>query len=205
VITALLLAAGASRRFGTAKLVQDLGGAAVVRWSVDALNDTRIADIVVVVPPDHDDLRRALDGSSARLVVNPEADRGMGLSIACGVLATRDEANAVLLALGDEPFVSTDVLRRVLDRYDTGDARIVAPRFAGVIGHPVLFDRAVFAELAKLDGDRGARAIVERDPARVRYVEYDQPAPPDVDTPDDLARARRHAQNRSPSNSRDHA
>jgi molybdenum cofactor cytidylyltransferase len=202
VIAALLLAAGASRRFGSAKLVQDLRGTPLIGWSVRALRDPRVTDVVVVVPPDHDALRAAIGGTGVRFVVNYEADRGIARSIACGVAmaATRPDTRAVVVALGDEPFASLEVFARVLDRYEQGDALIVAPRFTGVIGHPVLFDRAVFPELAELDGDQGAHAVVLRDPARLRYVDFDHDPPRDVDTPDDLAFARRQAQNTSPSN-----
>jgi len=73
----------------------------------------------------------------------------------------------------------------------------VAPRYRGTPGHPVLFDHSVFAELRALDGDRGARAVIERDPSRVAIVEVDAPPPGDVDTPEDLARLRRARQNMS--------
>jgi molybdenum cofactor cytidylyltransferase len=199
VIAAVLLAAGSSRRFGASgsKLLADLNGSPVIRWSAAALREPRVSELSVVTDGS-DALRVALEGTGARIVRNPEAARGMGCSIACGVAALSPEVRAVLIALGDEPFLDPDVVRVVLDRYDARGAAIVAPRFAGVQGHPVLFERSTFAELAALDGDQGARAVIERDGERVDYVDLPGPAASDVDTPDDLALARARAQNKAP-------
>jgi molybdenum cofactor cytidylyltransferase len=199
VIAAVLLAAGSSRRFGTntSKLLQDLNGTPLIRWSAAALREPRVTELIVVAA-DSAALHLVLDDLDARIVPNPEAARGIGRSIACGVAAVRPGTRAVLIALGDEPFLDTTVVRDVLDRYETTGAAIVAPRFGGVQGHPVLFDRVTFRELEALDSDRGARGVIERDPARVEYVDCAEPALPDVDTPDDLALARARAQNKAP-------
>jgi molybdenum cofactor cytidylyltransferase len=155
----------------------------------------------VVVPPEHTDLRRALAGVDARFVVNPKPDDGIASSLACGVNALRAGTEAVLVALADEPMVGRDVLSRVVERYRAGAVDIVAPRYRGIPGHPVLFAGAVFDELRVLSGDRGARSVVDRDPTRVATVELED-APVDVDTPADLARLRRQAQYISPSTPR---
>lgn len=190
MIAALVLAAGASKRFGAPKLLQDLAGKAVVRWSADALAGTPGIDgeTLVVVPPEHAALRDALRGAPVRLVVNAHAADGMAASLACGVRALRDDVDAVLVALGDEPRLTPRHHERVLACYRQGGALIVAPTYRGARGHPVLFDRTVFPELSALTGDHGARALVDRDPTRVAMLEMDEPHPVDVDTPDDLAR-----------------
>lgn len=196
MIVALVLAAGASKRFGAQKLLQDLAGTPVLRWSVNALAGVRgVADeVVVVVPPEHATLRDALRGASVRLVVNERAADGMGASLACGVRALGPDVDAVLVALGDEPRLTRGHHERVVDRYRPGGVAIVAPTYRGARGHPVLFDRRVFPELATLTGDRGARSVVERDPRRVELLEMNEPHPVDVDTPEDLARVRSDAQ-----------
>lgn len=206
MIAAVLLAAGAGRRFGArSKLLQDLHGAPIVRRSADALRHPAIGELIVVVPPANAELRAALDGVSARFVVNPDPDLGMGASIAHGVAALGAGIEAAFIALADEPAVHPSVIDRLAVVLGGGGAgrsggaatrriTIVVPVFQGVRGHPVLFDRAVFAELAELSagGDAGARAITDRDPGRVVYLEQDRPKPIDVDTVEDLARLRRH-------------
>lgn len=190
MIAALLLAAGAGRRFGGPKLLQDLDGKPVVRWSVETYRHPLVGEIVVVVPPEHEDIRRALAGLDVRIVVNPDPGLGMGSSLARGVAALGAEIEAVLIALADEPRVNPAVFERAVARYRTGDVSIVVPTFGGVRGHPVLIDRSVFDELRALSGDRGARAVTDRDASRVAIVEMGESRPIDVDTPADLARLR---------------
>jgi molybdenum cofactor cytidylyltransferase len=188
VISALLLAAGASRRFGAPKLLQSLGGRPLVQWSTAALCASGVEEVIVVVPPDDGELRAALGQLPVRVVVNALAGAGMGDSIATGVSALGPAMDALLVALGDEPLLSPEHVTQVVERYRVGDAQIVAPTYRGVRGHPVLFDRTVFPELAALTGDRGARAVVDHDPSRVAFLEMHVAAPGDVDTPEDLAR-----------------
>jgi molybdenum cofactor cytidylyltransferase len=201
VIAALLLAAGAARRFGSAKLLQELNGKPIVRWSAEALRAGPVDTIIVVIPPENQELHRALDGLDARFVVNPRPDDGMGSSLACGVSSLEPGTEAVLVALADEPMLGRDVLSRVVERYRAGDVDIVAPKYRGIPGHPVLFGSAVFDELRVLTGDRGARAVVDRDPDRVATIELEE-RPIDVDTPADLARLRQQAHYISPSTPR---
>jgi molybdenum cofactor cytidylyltransferase len=205
VIAALLLAAGAGRRFGDSpKLLEELDGSALVRRAANALADPRIGELIVVVAPEHrDGIERALSGVEARVVVNPRAASGVGSSISCGITALSPGATAVLIALADEPAPSARARDAVLGEFarNDPDVRIVAPSFRGTPGHPVLFTRAVFGELEALAGagDRGARRIVDSDRTRVAIVDIDEDPPADVDTPADLARLRTVAQNTTPS------
>jgi molybdenum cofactor cytidylyltransferase len=208
VIAALLLAAGAARRFGAPKLLQPLEGKPLVRWSAEWLCGSPVDEIVVIVPEEHDAIRRALAGLDVRFVVNPLADRGMSGSIARGLDALTPNVTAAVVALADEPMAGRAALLRVVERYEAGrqgGVAIVAPTYHGVSGHPVLFDRSTFDELRALTGDRGARVVVDRDPDRVAFVELNEAQPIDVDTPADLARLARHARQAqfiSPSHSR---
>jgi len=192
VIAGVLLAAGASRRFGAPKLLQDVNGRPLLRVSAEALLDS-VDALVVVVPAGDEPYGRALRGLDARVIVNAEAARGMATSLACALDAVPAEAEAAIVALADSP-PSPDVLRRLAARHGEGGASIVAPSYRGVLAPPVLFARAVFAELRALRGDQGARVVVERVPDRVARIELDAPPPEDVDTPADLARLREDAQ-----------
>lgn len=192
MIAALLLAAGASRRFGggNQKLVQELNGQPVVRWSAASLIGGPVDDVIVVVGSNDAPVRDALKGLPVRFVRNGAADDGMASSVAVGVSAVLAETDAALIVLGDEPLAGRVPLERVVQRYKEGGAAVVAPTFRGVRGHPVLFERSVFPELLALTGDRGARAVADREPGRLALVELDLPKPVDVDTPADLARLR---------------
>lgn len=191
MIPTILLAAGASRRFGAPKLLQELDGKPLIRWTAEALDAVAPDDVLVVVPPFAGLIREALSGLRVRFAENRRAEEGMGTSIAAGISAVDDRAEAVLLTLADVPFGPALVLPAVVQRYRKGGAAIVAPSYRGVPGHPVLFARAVFPELAVLDGDRGARVVIEHDPSRVVTIDVDAEPPRDVDTAEDLARLRR--------------
>lgn len=192
MITAILLAAGAARRFGAPKLLQHLDGKPVVRWSAEALHGAPVDEIIVVVPPSHEAIRRALSGLDVRFVVNPQPDDGMGASLARGIAAVGADTEAIVVALADEPMAGRSALEKVVERFREGGegTRIVVPRFRGTRGHPVLFERSLFDELRSLTGDQGARAVTDRDPGRVAIVDVDAAKPVDIDTPHDLERLR---------------
>jgi molybdenum cofactor cytidylyltransferase len=123
-----------------------------------------------------------------KFVENRSAEDGIGTSIAAGAAAVDDDVDGVLVTLADVPFGPSLILPAVVLRFRKEGAEIVTPSYRGTPGHPVLFGRSILPELRALSGDRGARSIVEADPARVTTLELDMEPPRDVDTPDDLAR-----------------
>ena len=190
MIPTILLAAGSAGRFGAQKLLQELDGKPLIRWTAEALDAVVPDHLLVVVPPHAGKLRAALSGLRVRFVENRRAEEGMGTSIAAGVAALDPDAEAVLVTLADVPFGPSLILPAVVQRFRKGVDEIVAPSYRGAPGHPVLFARSVFPELLALEGDRGARAVIDRDPARRFTLELDVEPPRDVDTPEDLARLR---------------
>lgn len=187
MIAGLLLAAGGSSRFGSQKLLATLHDVAVVRHSASML--AGVVDCAfAVVGADADAVERALDGLGLVIVRNQRWGDGLSGSLRAGVALLPADADAVLVALGDQPLVARETFEAVVTRWRAGGASIVAPVFRGERGHPVLFAREVFTELARLRGDVGAREVIRRDPARVALVEIADSLPVDVDTPDDLRR-----------------
>jgi molybdenum cofactor cytidylyltransferase len=193
VVSAVVLAAGLSRRMGRRKLLLEIEGRPLVRWSVESLLP-HVHEAVVVTGPDDVAIREALSPLDVRFAENPLPEAGQGASIAVGVAALGPEVEAAIVALGDQPRLPADVIPRIVEAFRRTGRPVVAPVYRGTQGTPVLFARATFAELVALTGDAGARRIVERDPARVARVELDVDMPLDVDTPEDLARLRRQVQ-----------
>jgi len=187
MIAGIVLAAGLSKRMGKAKLLLNLEGKALVRWSVEGLLP-HVDVVLVVTPPDDLALRQALDGLDVRFVVNPRPEDGQGTSIAAGAAALPAGTDAVVIALGDQPRLPDGLLTMLLDAFRREGKPIAAPVYRGTQGTPVVFASSLFGELRTLDGDAGARALVRRDPSRVAVVSVDTPMPPDVDTPEDYAR-----------------
>jgi molybdenum cofactor cytidylyltransferase len=141
--------------------------------------------VVVVAGHERAAIQAALTGLAATVVTNPEPEAGQGHSIAVGVAALPADAEGVLIGLGDQPDVPREVVTGLVAALGRGRAMIAAPVYREGRGNPVLFDRRVFPELLGLSGDRGARAVVERDPSRVTLVTFDLPMPKDVDTRED--------------------
>ena len=177
---ALLLAAGRGTRFGGGKLVASLDGAPIVRHAAARVLAGRPAELLVVVAPGDDAVPGALDGLPLRIVRAPARDGGLSASLRAGLTALPAAARRVLVALGDQPGLDPAVVERVMA---APHAPIVLPRYRGVRGHPVRFDRALLPELDRVEGDRGAREVIARDPARVHELDVDAPPPGDVDTP----------------------
>jgi molybdenum cofactor cytidylyltransferase len=188
LIAAIVLAAGLARRMGgRQKLLLPLAGKPVVRWSVEHVL-AHVQDAVVVTGRDDQAVREALAGLPVRFVVNPCPEAGQGSSIASGASALSPSAAAALVVLGDQPRLPAGVIPALLAARNRTGKAIVAPVYRGTRGTPVLFDAAVFPELAALTGDVGARSVVDARVERVATVQVDAPVPLDVDTPEDLAR-----------------
>ena len=187
MIAGIVLAAGFARRMGRQKLLLDLRGKPVVRWSVEAILP-HVGDAVVVTGQDDAGVRQALEGLPVRFAVNPQPQAGQGSSIAVGMAALKPWTAAVLVVLGDQPRVPDGVIPALLQAREKSGKPIAAPVYRGIQGTPVLFAGEVFGELARLSGDAGARAVVQARPERVARVAIDAPMPPDVDTPEDYAR-----------------
>ena len=187
MIAAVVLAAGLARRMGRQKLLLQLQGKPVVRWSVEHVV-SHVEDVVIVTGPDDSALRQALEGLTVRFVVNPRPQDGQGTSIAAGVAALKPWTTAALIALGDQPRMPAAVVPALLEALRRSGKAIVAPLYQGVQGTPVVFSSEVFAELRALKGDAGARAVVKENPERVELVAFDLAMPPDVDTPEDYAK-----------------
>ena len=201
MIVGVLLAAGSARRFdGTQKLLASVpnrnGERAVplVRLAVLGLCEAGL-DHVVVLGREAEAVRACVADIGSTFVVNPAFSSGMSSSLRVGVehaLAHWQAVDGLLIALGDQPLAGTGIAEVLVERFQSPAGQgskplIVAPRYRGELGNPVLFDRALAPELLAVTGDRGARGVVERDPTRVSYVDFDRTAPRDVDTAGDVS------------------
>lgn len=187
MIVGLLLAAGGARRFGSQKLVANFRGRPLVCQAAAALGGLTDATIAVV-GRDAQAVREALGGVATLVIENREWASGLASSLRVGIDSLPQDAEAVVIALGDQPGVDPEVARTVIARWRESGRPIVVPRFRDGRGHPVLFAREVFEELRSLTGDVGARPVIERVPGRVAEVAVDAQVPEDVDTPEDLDR-----------------
>jgi molybdenum cofactor cytidylyltransferase len=189
-IAAIVLAAGGSVRMRGPKQLLPIDGQPMVRRVVEAVCGASLAQVVVVTGAYADEVEWALDGLPVELVANEAWSEGMSTSLRMGLGALRQEIQAVLIVLADQPALTSQVLSALVLRYRTTGAPIVAPVCRGRRGNPVLFDRRLFDELMAVEGDQGGRILLTRYAAEVQQVEIDDPAVLfDVDTLQDYQEA----------------
>lgn len=181
-----VLAAGESKRFGPQKLLARWQRKPLVSYSLRAAQRACPGGVLLVSGHEAEAIEAAANGNADMIARNSEFAGGIGTSIAAAVHACRDDAEALLIALGDQPLVTADHLRAVIAAWDGSPHGIVATAYAGTVGPPVLFGRAYFAALAALDGEEGAKSVLLEFRKHVVTLEF-RPAAVDVDTPGDLA------------------
>jgi molybdenum cofactor cytidylyltransferase len=187
---AILLAAGESRRMGYPKPLLKLGSRTFIEILAAAMLQS-VARLIVVVGAHADAVRAAIPADPRILVVeNPDFLKGQLSSIKAALPRVGAAAAGALIHLADHPMVRAETFAAVVDSYRRAGMPIAIARYRGRRGHPVLFARELFVELAAAPEDQGARAVVLADPSRVAYVDVDDPGVlADLDTPEDLDRA----------------
>jgi molybdenum cofactor cytidylyltransferase len=190
MIVGLLLAAGGANRFGSQKLVAPYRGQPLVSHAARRLRAATDATIAVL-GSDADAVATVLMDCDVSAIVNDYWRDGLSTSLRMGVRALPAAAEAIVVALGDQPELDTATVRGLVDEWRANGLPIVTARYRGVRAPPVLIARAVFAEIETLRGDNGAKPLMDRMPERVAFVDVDTDVPFDVDTPEDLARESR--------------
>ncbi len=202
-IAAVVLAAGRSSRFRSAggaeetKLVAKLEGKPIVRRVVEAALCSRAWPVIVVVGHARGPVEAALAGSPVAIAFNRDFEAGIASSLRTGLAAAPADADGAVILLGDMPNVVPRLIDDLIGAFEAQPtARAVAPIREGRRGNPVLIARALFGQAMELTGDEGARrllAALDRD--TVIHVAATSDVSFDVDTPDDLAAARRAGKN----------
>jgi molybdenum cofactor cytidylyltransferase len=187
-VFALVLAAGESRRLGQPKQLLDLAGKPLVTHVVEHALAAPVDGVVVVIGSHASEVELALRGLSVYRVFNPHFAQGQGASLAAGIRAMPSTVDAVVVMLGDVPGVTPDAIGAVVARWRETRAPAVVARYGGEQGHPVLFDRGVFFELASLEGDVGGREILRALGDLVEGIDLPGETPSDVDTEEDWER-----------------
>lgn len=190
-VAALLLAAGrASRMQGSHKLLAAFDGTALVRRGAEAALAGRPDRVVVVTGHRAEEIEAELAGLAVEIVRNPDYAEGMSTSLRAGIAALDPDCGGVVVMLADMPHVKGSDVRRLLDVFaETGSRAVVRAVSGGKRGNPVVLPRAAFAAVLQLEGDVGARNIIESAGLDVLDVEIGAAAHVDVDTPEALAAA----------------
>ncbi len=188
-VHAVVLAAGRSSRMGGSnKLMAKFDGKPLLYLVTERVLASKAAGAVVVTGHQSERSEGALVGLSVKVAHNPDYTSGLASSLQTGIAALPASAAGALVVLGDMPGVGTADLNRMIDAFEAaGGSAVVRATAGGKRGNPVILPRELFAEVATLEGDTGARHLVEK--SAVIDVELGEGAALDVDTPEMLAHA----------------
>ncbi len=190
-IAAVILAAGASTRFGRPKQLLDWGETPLLAHVTGVTLSAGFAPVIVVLGCRAEAARAALErfAHPTQIVMNWRWQQGMSTSVQTGLAALPPTTEAAIFLQCDQPLVTADLLREMAARFKETDAPIVHPTHAGQRSTPVLFARRLFPELAAITGDEGGRSLIARYAKDVAAVEVADPdVLVDVDTPADYER-----------------
>ena len=191
-ISAVLLAAGESKRLGANKLLLDIGGETLLERAIKVLLRSHVDEVLVVVGFEAARVSRRLRGKPIRLVLNRDHREGMASSLRVGVAHTARSAHGVVIGLADQPWLTSDTVDRLVDAYRGTSKGIVCPTYGGMRGHPVIFNMKRYKEvLLSLRGDTGGRSVIDAHEDDLLEVPVDSPGViRDIDLWEDYQTAR---------------
>ena len=188
----IILAAGNSSRLGRPKqLLPYRGKTLLAHIATEALN-ADLYPVVVVTGAYQAEVADSLRGQPLELIFNPAWQEGMASGIVAGVskiLSLHPGAEAIIIAVCDQPFISSALLRQLVASYDTSKKGIVACAYADSVGTPVLFERPYFEQLLSLSGSEGAKKLLKQHPTDLATIPFPQ-GHIDIDTEEDIQKLR---------------
>lgn len=191
-IAAVVLAAGASQRFGDDnKLLARIDGRTLIERVVNALAIGGAADIVVVTGHDRTAVETALRGRPVRFAHNANWETGMGSSIGAGIAALDESAAGAFIVPGDVPLLSAQLVASLIGAFASTERIVYPATRAGEQRNPVLWPRRHFGALLALPRSTGAKALLQLVASDCLAVAADDAVLSDVDTPADLEAARK--------------
>jgi len=173
MVSAILLAAGEAKRMGKLKQLMPLGSSTMVEQTIDNLLASRVSEVIVVLGYKAEEVMKRIASKPVKITVNPMYSQGMGTSIAAGLKLVDSRAVAVMLALGDQPFVDSPTIDRLIEEFRLMTKGIAIPAYRGRRGHPIIFSIKYKAQLSVLTSDIGGREIIKEHPEDVLEVAVD--------------------------------
>jgi molybdenum cofactor cytidylyltransferase len=194
MIVGVILSAGESSRMGRPKALLPIDGVRFIEKIVTTLKATRVGQIVVVLGHNVTELRRKVSDLPVDLVINPDYKQGQLTSLRAAIHSIEggrdpERVDGILVHLVDHPYINAELVNLMIERFYETKKLIVVPRYQNRRGHPVIFSRALFAELLAAPLDRGAKAVVHAHRDDTLEIDTnDEGAIIDIDTPEDHRR-----------------
>ncbi|MCK5425227.1 MAG: molybdopterin-binding/glycosyltransferase family 2 protein [Emcibacter sp.] len=172
-IAALILAAGQSKRMGQDnKLLLPYENETVLSHVLEQVEQAGLTEISVVTGHQRQEVEQAISRHDVTFVHNDIYDEGMSTSVKLGISSLPDNIDAVLIILGDMPNISAGILRQIIVAYDPAqDHSIVIPMHNSKRGNPILWDGEFFSEFKRLEGDMGAKILLNEYPEYIHEVD----------------------------------
>ena len=189
MISAILLAAGESRRMGRPKQLLEWHGKTLLQHVLESLINSDADEIILVLGHEADRIRESLPALPVKIVINPDYKQGMASSLRRGLLALDPQSEAFLLCLADQPGIRPEIMNTIIRTFRQADPGrgIVRPVYRGRRGHPVLIGARYLKEaLQLLQGDVGARQILINHPEDILDIDMEEEVIlKDIDTPEE--------------------
>ena len=174
---------------GTSKQTLDLEGKPMLEHVLDVFSGSAVDETILVLSPTlgWKPNRR----ENLRVVYNKDAEKGISTSVKVGIECVDRRSEAAVIGLADKPLVRTSSIDSLIDAHRRSPAEIIVPVYKGKRGNPILFRRELFQELRRLEGDIGAKPLIEGGKYRIEEVPVDDVGVLfDIDTPEDMKRAK---------------
>lgn len=191
-IGVIILAAGASSRLGSPKQLLVYSGTTLLQHSIEVAQASDAASVIVVLGANADLINDKLKNTSVKVVVNANWTEGMASTIHCGLqtlVKLNPQIEAAVLMVADQPFVTVELLNNLIDSNIKNGNLIVASKYGGTFGTPVLFNKSFFPELLELTGDTGAKSLVRKYLNETAFVPFPK-GDIDIDTLEDYKKVK---------------
>jgi len=177
---------------GRPKQLLEFGRGTMLGEVVEPLLRSRAQEVIVVLGHRAEEIRRSTASRPVRIAINPEPDRGMLSSVQCGLRAASSDAEAFLIALGDQPFLCPDLIDVLIRAFQGSSSRIVVPVWKGRRGHPLILDAAYAPEVLRMGSTNTLRDLVWGHSEEILEVSVQTgDILRDIDTPEEYEEARR--------------
>ncbi len=191
LISAIILAAGESKRMGRPKQLLVFQGRTLIERAADTVVASKVHETIVVLGHQAEAVKAVLKDKPVRIILNPDYRQGMSTSLKAGLSQVAPDARAVLIMLGDQPGLTPETINQLIEAFEEGKGGIIVPVYNGRRGNPVLLDLKYIAEIMALTGDVGARQILAAHTEDVYEIQSDSESISiDIDTEQDYKKLR---------------
>jgi molybdenum cofactor cytidylyltransferase len=173
-ISAVILAAGRANYHGIPVQLLPINGVPMISRVTEAFSNSNIDDLIVVLGYQAEKVKSALKGKNIKVIVNPDYEGALSKSLRYGLKMITGNTSAVVLTLGNRPFIGPQVINNLIEVYKKEKPPIIVPVYGERRGHPVIFDASLIHELLKARGNIGGREAISKHKSELIGVEVQE-------------------------------